>query len=173
MTSGPGDRPIEILLVEDNPADARLAQETIRGSSHQTNITVAENGEVAIARLRKEGEYESSPTPDLILLDLRLPGMDGPEVLEEISGDPDLAKIPVMILTGTEAEQSLLSSYNIPPSRYCRKPMGLDVFDRALNQLGTFSREPIRMRSATAVAVPQSTELANQGKKWWWPFGRG
>lgn len=169
MTSVPGDKPIEILLVEDNPGDARLAHETLNSSIHPTNITVAEDGEGAIARLRKEGEYESSPTTDLILLNFRLPGMDSPEVLEEISGDPNLAKIPVVILTGTEAERSLLSSYNIPPSRYFRKPMELEVFDRVIGQLGIFSREPIRMPSAAAQTVPQS----GRSKNWWWPFGRG
>ena len=169
MTTTPSDQPLEILLVEDDPADARLTQETLNGSTHRLNITVAEDGEIAMARLRKEGEYASGPRPDLILLDLRLPNKSGEEVLDEMNEDPDLVTIPVMILTATEAEQSLLASYNIPPSRYCRKPLDLTRFHQAIGQLGLFGREPIRItRTETATASP--TEGASKGK-WWWPFG--
>ena len=171
MTSESSERPIEILLVEDEPADARLTQEILKGSSHQTNITVAEDGEVAMARLRREGEYESSPRPDLILLDLKLPGMDGGEVLGQIAGDPNLVDIPVIILTGTEAEQSLLHSHNIPPSRYFRKPIELESFHRAIGQLGMFSRQPIRLSATEAQTGPEAKEPADQKKRWWWPFG--
>ena len=93
------DRPVEVLLVEDNPADARLAQDTIEQSSQEANITHAEDGEIALAILRKEGEYASAPRPDLILLDLRMPRKDGTEVLAELNADEDLVSIPVMLLT--------------------------------------------------------------------------
>ncbi len=162
------DRPIEVLLVEDNPADARLAQDTIEQSSQQANITHAEDGEVALAILRKEGEHASAPRPDLILLDLRMPRKDGTEVLAEINADEDLVSIPVMLLTGTEAEASLLESYAIPPSRYARKPLQLEQFNRVLGALGLFSRQPI--------AIPTESETRQAGadtgrRRWWWPFG--
>ena len=123
MATTPADKPIEILVVEDDPADARLTEETLKGSQHRLNITVAEDGEVAMALLRREGENAEAPRPDLILLDLKMPNKDGEEVLADMNEDPDLVTIPVMILTATEAEQSRLASYNIPPSRYCRKPL--------------------------------------------------
>ena len=167
MTWESGDRPIEVLLVEDDPADARLAEETLKDAEHQTNVSLVEDGETALARLRGEGEHAGSQRPDLILLDLNLPGMDGTEVLGHIGNDPDLSSIPVMILTGTEAERSLLESYNIPPSRYCRKPLELDRFHRVIHQLGQLSRRPIQMPTM----APQSSEASEPRKRWWWPFG--
>ena len=162
------DRPIEVLLVEDNPADARLAQDTIEQSRQSANITHAEDGEIALEVLRKEGVYASAPRPDLILLDLRMPKKDGSEVLAEINADEDLASIPVMLLTGTEAEASLLESYSIPPSRYARKPLQLEQFNRVLGALGLFSRQPIHIptESETRQAATDTGR-----RRWWWPFG--
>jgi CheY-like chemotaxis protein len=174
MTTGTNGKPIQVLLVEDNPADARLAEETIKGSSHQVNVTVAEDGEVAMAILHKEGEYANAERPDLILLDLRLPKKDGSEVLAEINADAELVSIPVMILTGTEAEQSLLNSYNIPPSRYWRKPVSLNRFDMALNQLSTLRQQPIVMDTPpSSRGEPVGAGVGgddDRRKKWWWPF---
>ena len=164
-----GDRPIEVLLVEDSPADFRLAQDTLEQSHQQVNITHAEDGEVALAILRKEGEHFRAPTPDLILLDLRMPRKNGEDVLAEMNQDEDLSKIPVMLLTGTEAESSLLESYSIPPSRYARKPLQLEQFHRALGQMGLFSRQPIQLPTRE-----QTREDASAGagkRRWWWPFG--
>ena len=172
MTTPQGDKPIQVLLVEDNPADVRLTEETLKGSHHDVRLSVAEDGEVAMARLRREGEHADSPRPDLMLLDLNLPGKDGAQVLEEMNADPELATIPVMILTGTEAQQSLLESFNIPPSRYCRKPIDLERFHRALGQLGLFSRQPISLSPAgTEPAAAQPSVSDGPKKKWWWPFG--
>lgn len=168
MVTQVDDRPIEVLLVEDNPADARLAQDTIEQSSQQANITHAEDGEIALAILRKEGEYSSAPRPDLILLDLRMPRKDGTEVLAELNADEDLVSIPVMLLTGTEAEASLLESYSIPPSRYARKPLQLEQFNRVLGALGLFSRQPIQI--PTESETRQATEDTGR-RRWWWPFG--
>ena len=162
------DRPIEILLVEDNPADARLAQDTIEQSRQPTNITRAEDGEIALAILRREGDYASAPRPDLILLDLRMPRKDGAEVLAEINSDEDLVSIPVMLLTGTEAEASLLESYAIPPSRYARKPLQLEQFNRVLGALGLFSRSPIQIPTQSE-ARQAATDTGR--RRWWWPFG--
>ena len=164
---------IEILLVEDNPADVRLTQEIIGQSEHPTNITVAEDGVVAVEMLKRMGAYSGTPRPDLILLDLRLPRKDGPEVLADINADEGLVNIPVMILTGTEAQQSLLNAYNIPPSRFCRKPIELQRFDNAVNQLGMFSRQPINLGPPSGQA--QEAAAADSGgggkRRWWWPFG--
>ena len=169
MVSSTSDRHIEILLVEDNPADSRLAQDTIERSHQQANITHAEDGEIALAILRREGEYSDAPRPDLILLDLRLPKMDGTQVLAEMNKDEDLISIPVMLLTGTEAESSLLESYSIPPSRYARKPLQLEQFHRALGQMGLFSRQPIQI--PTQQQTQAATASSGSGRRWWWPFG--
>ena len=168
MTSTASGRAIEVLLVEDNPADVRLTEEVIKQSEHTTNVTVAEDGVIAMEMLRGAGAYRSTPRPDLILLDLRLPRKDGPEVLADINADEGLVNIPVMILTGTEAEQSLLNAYNIPPSRFCRKPIELQRFNNVVGQLGMFSRQPISMGppAGQAEAAP-----SGGGRKWWWPFG--
>ncbi len=169
MAVNVGDRPIEILLVEDNPADARLAQDTIEQSHQRSNITHAEDGEVALAILRREGEHSDAPRPDLILLDMRLPKKDGAEVLAEMNQDESLVGIPVMLLTGTEAESSLLESYSIPPSRYARKPLQLEQFHRALGQMGLFSRQPIQL--PTQQETRSATEASASRRRWWWPFG--
>ena len=169
MTSATEDRAIEILLVEDNPADVRLTEEVIRQSEHTTNITVAEDGVIAMEILRQAGAYSGAPRPDLILLDLRLPRKDGPEVLSDINSEEALVNIPVMILTGTEAEQSLLNAYNIPPSRFCRKPIELQRFNNVVSQLGMFSRQPISLGPPAGQAEEQAS---SEGKRrWWWPFG--
>lgn len=166
-------KPIEILLVEDNPADARLAQDTIQQSEQAANITHAEDGEIAMSVLRQEGEHSGAARPDLILLDLRMPKKDGMQVLAELSQDENLHNIPVMLLTGTEAEASLLDSYSIPASRYARKPLQLDQFDRVLGQLGLFSSQPIRVPGSASVSpAPEvSREPSPRKRRWWWPFG--
>jgi CheY-like chemotaxis protein len=170
MASGQDGKPIEILLVEDNPADARLAQDTIQQSNQPANIIHAEDGEIAMSVLRKEGEHAGAARPDLILLDLRMPKKDGMGVLVDLSQDENLANIPVMLLTGTEAEASLLDSYSIPASRHAKKPLQLEQFNRVLGQLGLFSSQPIQVPRA---AAPASREAASTSKKrrWWWPFG--
>ena len=167
MATATEDKTIEILLVEDNPADVRLTEEIIKQSEHATNITVAEDGVVAMAMLKGEGDHSGTPRPDLILLDLRLPHKDGSEVLADINADENLVNIPVMILTGTEAEQSLLNAYNIPPSRFCRKPIELQRFNNAVSQLGMFSRQPISMGAPQAAAAAEEGE---RKRRWWWPF---
>jgi CheY-like chemotaxis protein len=169
MTTATEDRAIEILLVEDNPADVRLTEEVIKQSEHATNITVAEDGVVAMEILRGEGDHGGATRPDLILLDLRLPRKDGPEVLADINSDEGLVNIPVMILTGTEAEQSLLNAYNIPPSRFCRKPIELQRFNNVVAQLGMFSRQPISL--GPPAAQPEEAPSSGSRRRWWWPFG--
>src|SRR5262245_63778830 len=101
-------KPIEILLVEDNPRDARLPREALAHSKVRNNLHHARDGEEAIAFLRREGRFGASPTPDLVLLDLNLPRRDGREVLEDIKRDPSLMHIPVVILTSSQAEEDIL-----------------------------------------------------------------
>ena len=150
---------LQVLLVEDNPADARLTEEILKDSEHTTNLSVVEDGEDAMAYLRKEGGHSGAQRPDLILLDLMLPKMSGEEVLAAMNQDADLKTIPVMILTGTEAESSRLHAYNISPTRFCRKPISLDRFDHVVSQLSTLSQRPIllgygRPETGRAAAPP-------------------
>ena len=132
-----GDRPIEILLVEDNPADVELAQRTLRDSQFSLNISVSRDGQEAMSVLRREGEHSAAPRPDLVLLDLNMPRKNGREVMAEMNADPNLREIPIMILTSTQAERELLQYENYDPSRYCRKPLDLDRFNRILEHLST------------------------------------
>ena len=166
MTTLQGDRPIEVLLVEDDPADARLTLETLKGSEHRVNVHVAEDGEVAMARLRREGDYADAPRPDLILLDLIMPKKSGEEVLEEMNQDPHLVQIPVMILTGNLAERSRLVFYNIPPSRWCGKPLDLARIDQAVSQLILDGDQ-----SRTLHTGSRSAQESTRRRKWWWPYG--
>jgi two-component system response regulator len=122
MTLGTPERPIEILVVEDNPADVELTQRAIGNAPYNHNVTVAEDGEVAMAMLLKQGEHANVPRPDAVLLDLKMPNKDGWEVLSDINQDPDLNGIPVMLLTTLQAESTQLAESGIHPSRYCRKP---------------------------------------------------
>ena len=135
MTLQADAKPVEILLVEDNPADVELTQRILGESKFPRNINLAEDGEAAMAYLRKEGGHVNAPRPDLILLDLAMPKKTGYEVLEEMDADPDLRKIPVMILTSTQAERDRLHYENVGPHRFCTKPLPLERFDTIIHQL--------------------------------------
>ena len=172
MTLGSDERHVEVLLVEDNPGDVKLTKEIIKDSQYRINLGVVEDGELAMAYLRKEGEYTNSARPDLILLDLNLPKKNGTEVLADISADTDLANIPVVILTGTEAEQSLLESYDIPANRSLRKPVTLSRFDQVIRLIGLLGRAPSRMPVQVEQEIYQQRP-AQQKKRSWWPFGKG
>lgn len=128
MTLG-DNRSVQILLVEDNPADARLTQEAIRDTEFRYQLHLAEDGEEAMEFLHQEGEFAGVPRPDLILLDLNLPGMDGREVLAEIKADDDLGSIPVVVLTTSTAQQDLLYSYGLRANSYVNKPIDRDRFN--------------------------------------------
>ncbi len=123
MTLGSDGRPVQILLVEDNPADARLTQEAISETDFRYQMHLAEDGEEAMDFLRQEGEHSDLPRPDLILLDLNLPGMDGREVLAEVKADRELSMIPVVVLTTSTAQQDLLYSYGLQANSYVNKPI--------------------------------------------------
>lgn len=155
--------PIHILLVEDNPGDVELTKEVIEESGHEANVVVVGDGEPAMAYLRRDGEYARADRPDLILLDLNLPMKDGLEVLKEMAADEGLSTIPVMILTGTEAEESLLEAYDIPVSRFSRKPIDPSRF----NDVVAWLDNPAAHRP---IVSPPSPPPPEPKKKWWWPF---
>ena len=125
--SGVG-KPIEILLVEDNPGDVRLTQEAFKENKMLNHLSVVWDGEEALAFLRQEGEYAAATRPDLILLDLNLPKKDGREVLAEIKADEHLKRIPVVVLTTSSAEQDILKSYDLHANCYITKPVDLEQF---------------------------------------------
>ena len=131
-------RPIEILLVEDNPADVRLTMETIKDYKVKNRLEVVGNGVDAMDFLRRKGKFADKTRPDLILLDLNLPGKDGREVLAEIKVDPDLSRIPVVVLTSSEAEQDIIKAYNLHVNCYITKPVGLTEFVKVVKSIEDF-----------------------------------
>lgn len=131
-------RPIDILLIEDNPHDVRLTMEAFKDAKVSNNLTVAADGEEALKVLRREGEYAGSPRPDLILLDLNLPKKSGREVLEEIKHDPDLLRIPVVVLTTSENEKDILRAYELHVNAYVTKPVDLDQFIKIVEAVEDF-----------------------------------
>ena len=138
MPFEPQPMPIDILLVEDNAGDIRLTQEVFKTSKVRNNLIVASNGQEALSCLRKQGKYAGTPRPDLILLDLNLPVMDGREVLEKIKTDQDLKRIPVVILTTSKAEEDILKTYNLHANCYITKPVDLDQFVKVVQTLEDF-----------------------------------
>jgi chemotaxis family two-component system response regulator Rcp1 len=129
---------IEILLVEDNQADVRLIQETLKEEKLHTCLSVVNDGVEALAFLRREGRYENVVRPDLVLLDLNLPRKDGREVLQEIKNDPGLKAIPVVVLTISEAEKDILVSYNLHANCYIVKPLDLNQFSKVVKSIEDF-----------------------------------
>lgn len=130
--------PIDILLVEDNPGDVRLTQEVLKDSKVRNNLIIANNGDEALACLRKQGKYKGIPRPDLILLDLNLPVKDGREVLALIKADSDFKRIPVVILTTSKAEEDILKTYNLHANCYVTKPVDLEQFVGVVKSLEDF-----------------------------------
>jgi chemotaxis family two-component system response regulator Rcp1 len=131
-------RPIEILMVEDNPGDVRLTIEALKEAKVRNNLHTVEDGVEAMAFLRREGRYAEAPRPDLVLLDLNLPKKTGREVLAEIKDDPDLRRIPVVILTVSQAEQDIVKSYNLHANCYITKPVDLDRFLEVVQSIENF-----------------------------------
>jgi CheY-like chemotaxis protein len=130
--------PIEILLVEDNPGDARLTLEAMREAKVRNRIHVVEDGVEALEFLRRQGRFGEAPRPDLILLDLNLPRKDGREVLAEVKTDPDLKRIPVVVLTTSRAEEDVLRAYNLHANCYVTKPVDLEQFMKIVSQIDEF-----------------------------------
>ncbi|HKR20684.1 MAG TPA: response regulator [Stellaceae bacterium] len=131
-------RPIEVLLVEDNPGDARLTREALREGKIHNNLHHARDGVEALAFLKREGEFAKAPMPDLVLLDLNLPRKDGREVLAEMKQDPRLRTIPVVVLTTSEAENDIVRSYELHANCYITKPVGLEQFISIVREIESF-----------------------------------
>jgi two-component system response regulator len=129
---------VNILLVEDNPGDADLAREALVNSKMNNNLHVVDDGEKAMAFLRREGSYADVPRPDLILLDLNLPKKDGRQVLAEIKSDNELKRIPVVILTTSQAEEDVLKTYNLHANCYITKPIDLNQFLHVVRSIEDF-----------------------------------
>jgi chemotaxis family two-component system response regulator Rcp1 len=132
------NRPVEILLVEDNEADVRLTREGIKEAKIHNNLNVVRDGEEAMKYLYKRDGYEDAPRPDLILLDLNLPKKDGREVLEEIKSHESLKHVPVVVLTTSEAEKDIVKSYELHANCYVTKPLGLDQFVEVIKAIEDF-----------------------------------
>jgi CheY-like chemotaxis protein len=131
-------RAIEVLLVEDNPGDVRLTKEALKEGRVINNLSVVRDGVEAMDFLQRRGAYENATRPDLILLDLNLPRKSGREVLEEVKSDPDLRRIPVMVLTTSSAEQDLKQAYNLHANCYITKPVDLDQFMTVVRSIEHF-----------------------------------
>ena len=131
-------KPIEILLVEDNPGDVRLTIEALKEAKVINHLTVVKDGVEALTVLRRQGSYTAAPRPHLIVLDLNLPRKDGREVLADIKADDNLKRIPVVVLTTSQDEQDVLKSYNLHANCYITKPVDLDQFVRVVRSIEDF-----------------------------------
>jgi len=129
---------IEVLLVEDDPGDVLMTREAFEDNKVRNSLHVVSDGVEAVAFLRREGEYANAPRPDLILLDLNLPRKDGREVLEEIKADEELRRIPVVVLTTSEAEEDVLRSYHLHANAYVTKPVDFEQFINVVRHIDEF-----------------------------------
>ena len=141
----PSDRPVHILLVEDNLADIELTIEGLRDAKVRNELAVARDGVEAMAYLRGEAPYADAVRPDLVLLDLNMPRKDGREVLAEMGADPRLAVIPVVVLTTSAAEIDVLESYQLSAAAYVTKPVGFDQFLEVIHSLEDFWLTVVRL----------------------------
>lgn len=147
MTSTAQGKTAEILLVEDNPGDVRLTQEALKENKIANNLHVAGDGLEAMAFLRREGKHANAPRPDVILLDLNLPKMDGREVLAEIKSDPKLKRIPVVVITSSEAEKDIIQTYDLHVNCYVTKPVDLDQFIHVVHSIKDFWLSIVKLPS--------------------------
>jgi len=131
-------RPLSVLLVEDDPGDVLIAQEAMAAGQLSTTLEVVNDGREAMAYLRRENGYASAPRPDLILLDLNLPRMSGHEVLAEVKNDPQLRRIPVVVLTTSQAHEDIAKSYDLHASVHVSKPVDFDDFAGVVKQIDEF-----------------------------------
>ena len=141
-------RPIEVLLVEDNPGDVRLTREALKEGKVRNNLHVAADGVEALRFLRREGDHRNAVRPDLILLDLNLPRKSGREVLVEIKADPDLRRIPVIILSTSASDDDVASAYDLAANCYVTKPVDLDEFIGVVRAIDSFWLSLARLPTA-------------------------
>ncbi|MFF1530780.1 response regulator [Cellulomonas sp. NPDC058312] len=136
---------IDVLLVEDDPGDVLMTREAFEDNKVANRLQVVADGVSALAFLRKEGEHADAPTPDLVLLDLNLPRMDGREVLEAMKSDEKLRSIPVVVLTTSEAEEDVVRSYSLHANAYVTKPVDFERFIEVVRQIDEFFVEVVRL----------------------------
>ena len=144
-TDGGEANPVEILLAEDNPNDVEMTRRAFKKGKFLNNLHVVNDGVEALQYLRQDGEYEDVPRPDIILLDLEMPRKDGKEVLEELEVDPDLSRIPVVVLTSSEAERDIVESYEHNANAYLTKPVGYKAFQDIVRQIESFWFEVVKL----------------------------
>jgi CheY-like chemotaxis protein len=137
--------PVEILLVEDDPGDVLMTKEALADAKMANELYVVSNGEEALAFLFREGEYADAPRPGLILLDLNLPRVDGREVLARIKAEEELRRIPVVVLTTSEAEEDILRSYDLHANAYVTKPVDFEAFVKVVRQVDEFYINVVRL----------------------------
>lgn len=137
--------PIEILLAEDNPGDVRLTEKALDHGNIINNLHVVTNGVEAIEFLQQEGEYADEPRPDLVLLDLNMPKKDGREVMEDMKANPSLRRIPVVVLTSSEAEEDVVRSYELNANAYLTKPVDFDGFVDIVKRIEDFWFSVVKM----------------------------
>jgi two-component system, chemotaxis family, response regulator Rcp1 len=141
--------PMEVLLVEDSPGDVRLTQEAFRDANRSIHLHVVSDGVEAMAFLRREGIYVHEPRPDIILLDLNLPRMDGREVLTHIKDDDSLKTIPTVILTTSDSEADIVKCYQLQANCYLSKPVQLDAFESLVKSINDFWLTKVRLPQQT------------------------
>jgi CheY-like chemotaxis protein len=141
-------RPVEILLVEDSPGDVMLTREALRDAKVHNALHTVRDGVEAMAFLRREPPYADAPRPDLVLLDLNMPRMDGREVLEAIKRDAELRRIPVVVLTTSASDEDVLEAYNLAANCYVTKPVDLDQFLRVIQAIDDFWLTLVRLPAA-------------------------
>ncbi len=154
MTPITNGRPIEILLADDSVTDVMLAEEALEHAKVRNNLHVVKDGVEAIAFLRQEGQYADKPRPDLILLDLNMPRKDGREVLTEVKADESLRAIPVVVLTTSQAQEDVLSSYGLHANCYITKPVDFEQFTNVVRAIDQFW--------FTVVTLPTSENVGGQ-----------
>jgi len=145
MTGRKNGEPITILLVEDNPADSRLVKEAMKEVKIRNTLYHVPDGVEAMAFLHKQGEYARMPRPDVILLDLNMPRKDGRQTLKEIKADPELRRIPVVVLTVSDAEEDIIKSYNLHANCFVTKPLDLDEFSKVVKGIENFWFEIVKL----------------------------
>jgi chemotaxis family two-component system response regulator Rcp1 len=150
MNARTGNRPIEILLVEDNRGDARLTEEALKEGKVRNNLHHTKDGVEAMQFLLREGQHKDKPRPDLVLLDLNLPRKDGREVLADMRKNPDLKTIPVVVLTTSEAEQDVVRTYELCANCYITKPVDLEKFITIVRSIEDFWLTIVRLPSFDA-----------------------
>jgi CheY-like chemotaxis protein len=141
----PTTAPVEILLVEDDPGDVLMTQEALEESKLLHRLTVLDNGEEAVRYLRQEDPYSQARRPDLVLLDLNLPRLDGREVLSLVKADPNLRQIPCVVLTTSDAEDDVIRSYDLHANAYVTKPVDFEAFTRVVRQIDDFFFTIVRL----------------------------